>query len=695
MKNILKKFGLGFIALVFVLSVGVFAKTAFAVDAAITGTAIGGVTAPTTTPGVGSDPLARTVTPTTEYTGTVTWSPDVVLGGGVYVVENATVYTATITLTATTGHTLVGVTQNQFKVAGATATNSVSSGTIIATFPATHSPELTGVTPNELTKSVTYTWDEPIQLCNDSTTPCTESAVAAAHMKIYAVDGSDHWVEPGGIDNPITSATWDDTNTILTVTYTDLLPVGRYVVDSYGYDIIDMAGNRYVSGGVSPIFTVASSVDELAALFSLPPDVAAATDRIILSHDSSGLTITLPERSTTNYLPSSGRLDYYILTLSDHADPFNYGTADGGARITVDNTTGRGYLKIVLTDKTNITSLNIHEAAMAGGATGNGEIATSGITAGVTNLNLQVLNRSTTTADTAADATALNKWSPVADGTAYVVFTLADTTPVIVPIKVVMAIAPPTAPSLTANDTANTVVGTMDTAMEYNLDSAGYVTYNASTFAALNLSGEHTLLVRVKAVTGVNSAGDVTTLTFTTNSVSHGSSGGGTTHPVIPPTTEPAPGCSAGNLFNTSTGALCINNAVPQGCSGGNLFNTSTGAVCTNNAVLQIPGCGNSATGFSTATGGSCAGNHVVTPPTPPATGNGYAFGNTLVKLGTKGEACRAWQMFFNDKAGAHLVVDGNCGPLTMSFAKTWQASVGLVADGLLGAKCRAKANTQ
>jgi peptidoglycan hydrolase-like protein with peptidoglycan-binding domain len=73
----------------------------------------------------------------------------------------------------------------------------------------------------------------------------------------------------------------------------------------------------------------------------------------------------------------------------------------------------------------------------------------------------------------------------------------------------------------------------------------------------------------------------------------------------------------------------------------------------------------------------------------------GYAFGTLTVKQGSKGEACRAWQSFFNNKMNAGLVVDSNCGPKTMAAARAWQASAGLVADGLLGPMSRAKAYAQ
>lgn len=83
--------------------------------------------------------------------------------------------------------------------------------------------------------------------------------------------------------------------------------------------------------------------------------------------------------------------------------------------------------------------------------------------------------------------------------------------------------------------------------------------------------------------------------------------------------------------------------------------------------------------------------------PATPATPNaqGYAFGNGVVKEGTKGESCKAWQTFLNDKANAGLVADGDCGPKTIEAVKKWQASVGLTADGFLGAMSRAKALAQ
>ena len=75
----------------------------------------------------------------------------------------------------------------------------------------------------------------------------------------------------------------------------------------------------------------------------------------------------------------------------------------------------------------------------------------------------------------------------------------------------------PAAPSVTRDDTANTVAG-MAVGMEYNLDNAGYVAYDSVTFAGLNLAGNHTILVRV-AAEGINPASSAVTLTFAVNPV--------------------------------------------------------------------------------------------------------------------------------------------------------------------------------
>jgi len=114
----------------------------------ITETVVAGVTPPVT----GATPVT-TITAGTQYTGTVAWSPNNSTFG-----PNRT-YTATITLTATSGYSLVGVTANQFTVAGSTsATNSADSGVITAIFPVTEAKQLT-ITDPSLNLSKPYDGD--------------------------------------------------------------------------------------------------------------------------------------------------------------------------------------------------------------------------------------------------------------------------------------------------------------------------------------------------------------------------------------------------------------------------------------------------------------------------------------------------------------------------------------------------------
>ena len=90
-----------------------------------------------------------TTTAGTGYTGAVTWASSGGALGGTFAA--ATVYTATITLTPTSGYTLTGVSANFFTVAGATpVTNLANAGVITAVFPATtttiSAPAIAGVT---------------------------------------------------------------------------------------------------------------------------------------------------------------------------------------------------------------------------------------------------------------------------------------------------------------------------------------------------------------------------------------------------------------------------------------------------------------------------------------------------------------------------------------------------------------------
>ena len=93
----------------------------------VTEAAIEGVTAPA----VGEKPVTA-ITEGKQFTGTVTWSPEVSTFAA------STVYTATITLTPKVGYKLDGVAANFFTIAGAASvSNEANSGVVTAVFPAT------------------------------------------------------------------------------------------------------------------------------------------------------------------------------------------------------------------------------------------------------------------------------------------------------------------------------------------------------------------------------------------------------------------------------------------------------------------------------------------------------------------------------------------------------------------------------
>jgi len=84
------------------------------------------------TPVTGKTP-ARVITETAQFSGTVTWSPEVLV-----TFAQSTQYTATITLTVKKGYTLQGVAANFFNVDGASSVhNNANSGVITAVFPQT------------------------------------------------------------------------------------------------------------------------------------------------------------------------------------------------------------------------------------------------------------------------------------------------------------------------------------------------------------------------------------------------------------------------------------------------------------------------------------------------------------------------------------------------------------------------------
>ncbi|MFA4931684.1 MAG: hypothetical protein WC625_02040 [Caldisericia bacterium] len=173
-------------------------------------------------PVVGGTPVATV--DTTEYTGTVAWSPvHATFAPG-------TPYTATITLLEKAGFTLSGVIQNFFTVDGATSvTNPAGSGTTIvvtAIFPAT-----TGVVPVN------------IAAIPGVTVPVKNATPVAAIAETAQYTGTVIWT-PGLVGGKF------KTKTVYTATIT--------IIPKPGYTLTGVAANFFTVAGAT---TVTNSID--------------------------------------------------------------------------------------------------------------------------------------------------------------------------------------------------------------------------------------------------------------------------------------------------------------------------------------------------------------------------------------------------------------------------------------------------
>jgi hypothetical protein len=181
----------------------------------ISAPAIAGVTAPVT----GATPVTTT-TAGTGYTGTVSWS------GSPSTFAEATVYTATITLTPNAGYTLTGVSANFFTVAGAaTVTHSANSGVITAVFYMVNSTGPGG-------GKIFYVASTPFACGPTRAVTCTYLEAAPSGWR----NGGSHENDPA-----ITWATNVNSNQTTAVTGADQTAIGSGYQNSI--DIVNQAGN--------------------------------------------------------------------------------------------------------------------------------------------------------------------------------------------------------------------------------------------------------------------------------------------------------------------------------------------------------------------------------------------------------------------------------------------------------------------
>jgi len=201
---------------------------------ALSGTRINIASIPGVAVPVGGGTSATNITATTQYTGTVAWSPN----DATFVI--GTTYTATITLIPNPGFTLTGVAANFFTVAGATATNAANRGIVSAVFPATAALPVGSITVTGAGNATTITAKGGTLQMN------------AAVQPVNATDPTVTWTVANGTG----SATINSTG-LLTAVTNGTVTVRATANDGsgvFGQRVITITGQSAVTGvTVSPL----------------------------------------------------------------------------------------------------------------------------------------------------------------------------------------------------------------------------------------------------------------------------------------------------------------------------------------------------------------------------------------------------------------------------------------------------------
>ncbi|MDI4643544.1 S-layer homology domain-containing protein [Cohnella hashimotonis] len=224
----------------------------------------------------------------------------------------------------------------------------------------------------------------------------------------------------------------------------------------------------------------------------------------------------------------------------------------------------------------------------------------------------------------------------------------------------VVAAAPPEAPSVSADDASNTIVG-LTTAMEFQVDDGAYVRYDGTN--APDLSGTHTVKVRVAADPGTGTpAGAAATLSFTTN----------------PPAPE-APSVSANDAANTIVG---LTTAMEFQVDDGTYvrYDGTNAPDLSGTHTVKVRVAADPATG--TPAGAAATLNFTTNPPAPEAPSvSADDASNTIVGLTTA--------MEFQVDDGAYVRFDGTNAP---DLSGTHTVKVRVAADPATGTPAGAAA---
>jgi hypothetical protein len=194
----------------------------------------------------------------------------------------------------------------------------LSSTTIL---PDTTAPTATVITPvKDSTKTIVYTFSEPVQLIKQDTREIT--SLNKDLLGIYEFNTSTGDYGPNKVvGTNITAATLN--NNVLTITYTGSLEINKnYVVDTWGYDITDLAGNKIEKNDPKQLFRIADE-NILSAPTNLTPTDNSYTNNPAFSDTwSPVIGAAKYEYRTSNTLLNNG--DIGSIIYSDNSTFSNY-----------------------------------------------------------------------------------------------------------------------------------------------------------------------------------------------------------------------------------------------------------------------------------------------------------------------------------------------------------------------------------
>jgi hypothetical protein len=233
-----------------------------------------GITAPKT-----GDTRPTTITPTAQYTGTISWSPS---AGTTF--ASGMLYTATITLTPTADCTLTGVSADFFTVAGAdTVSNGADSGVITVTFlrtdttilatnlPNFAAPSTGGATARPITPTAQYTgsvsWSPSVGTTfNENTAYKATITLNAASGYTFTGLTSVAGITIGGVTPTIVSNDGDEL--VLEVSYS---ATAKTIPPSAA----TITGITAPATGSSPTYPMITETEYTGAVVSWSPDIPA------------------------------------------------------------------------------------------------------------------------------------------------------------------------------------------------------------------------------------------------------------------------------------------------------------------------------------------------------------------------------------------------------------------------------------